>query len=48
MSAIHWLGLGFIGGIAVMGVIFERKYRRLEKEIREHLSTEDRLRRYGA
>jgi hypothetical protein len=48
MNALWWIAGGFLGGIAFMGFLAERKMRRLEDEIREHIGTEDKLRRYGA
>lgn len=48
MRELFWIAGGFIGGIAFMGFIAERKMRKLEDEIRGHINAEDRIRRYGA
>lgn len=48
MRELFWISTGFLGGIAVMGFLAERRYRKLEREIQEHIGAEDRIRRYGA
>lgn len=38
----------FLLGVAVMGFLNEKRLRRMEEEVRAHVGTEDKLRRYGA
>lgn len=47
MRELFLVAGGFIGGIAIMGFIAERKMRKLEEEIRGHINVEDKIRRYG-
>lgn len=47
MTGWHWAIGSFLLGVAVTGFLAERKMRKLEREIQEHIGTEDKLRRYG-
>lgn len=47
MRELFWISTGFLGGIAVMGFIAERRYRKLERDIQAHINVEDKIRRYG-